>query len=178
MPGLANLAYKNRDSPQPRFAPTRRDFRVDVLRGLSLLMIFVDHTSGNIFSYFTLQHLQFSDASEMFFLLSGYSCMAAYGRRLDSGDIKGAWAAIGRRCLILYLAQMLTLVSAEAVVWAWGFREPLQLGTLHRLSGVYDTGLGISVSPLFRITTWREILNMALLVGEPAISTSCGPTSS
>ncbi len=54
-----------------------RDFRVDILRGVALLMIFLDHSSGNIFSYGTLQTLQFSDAAEFFFLLSGYSCMAA-----------------------------------------------------------------------------------------------------
>ncbi len=164
---LVTSSLRNSNSLQNKSVPTRRDFRVDVLRGAALLMIFLDHTSGNVFSYLTMQHLQFSDASEMFFLLSGYSCMAAYGRRLDSGDIKGTWATIARRCLILYLAQMLTLVSAEAVVWAWGFREPLQLGTLHGLSGVYENNLGISISSLFRVNTWSETLKMALLVGEP-----------
>ncbi len=168
MMGPATHSIKNQNYSQSRFGSTSRDFRVDVLRGAALLMIFVDHSSGNVFSYLTLQHLQFSDASEVFFLLSGYSCMAAYGRRLDSGDIKGTWAAIARRCLTLYLAQMLTLVSAEAIVWAWGFTEPLQLGALHGLSSVYEGNLGISISSLFRTNTWSEILNMALLVGEPS----------
>lgn len=165
---LVNASIQNSNNLRNRAMPIQRDFRVDVLRGIALLMIFLDHTSGNVFSYLTLQHLQFSDASEVFFLLSGYSCMAAYGQRLDSGDIKGTLATIARRCLILYLAQMLTLVSAEAVVWAWGFREPLQLGTLHGLSGVYENNLGISISSLFRVNSWPEILKMVLLVGEPA----------
>jgi hypothetical protein len=44
---------------------------VDVLRGLSLLMIFCDHLPGNLLSKVTLHNFGFADAAEAFVLLAG-----------------------------------------------------------------------------------------------------------
>src|SRR5665213_1304563 len=57
-----------------------RDSRVDVLRGLALLMIFIDHVPGNLLSLVTLRNFGFADAAELFVLLAGFASMAAYGR--------------------------------------------------------------------------------------------------
>jgi hypothetical protein len=42
---------------------SKRDPRIDVLRGLALLMIFVDHIPGNVLSLITLRNFGFSDAA-------------------------------------------------------------------------------------------------------------------
>jgi OpgC protein len=49
---------------------SKRDPRIDVLRGMALLMIFVDHIPGNVLSLVTLHNFGFSDAAEVFVLLN------------------------------------------------------------------------------------------------------------
>ncbi|MEJ1979298.1 MAG: OpgC domain-containing protein [Acetobacteraceae bacterium] len=39
--------------------PSKRDPRVDVLRGLALLMIFVDHIPGDTLNHFTIRNFGF-----------------------------------------------------------------------------------------------------------------------
>jgi hypothetical protein len=50
-----------------------RDPRLDILRGLGLLMIFVDHIPGNVLSFATMHNFGFSDAAELFVLIAGMS---------------------------------------------------------------------------------------------------------
>src|ERR1700743_2832614 len=57
---------------------SRRDPRIDVFRGLSLLMIFIDHIPQNALGVTTLHNFSFSDAAEVFVLLAGFSSMLAY----------------------------------------------------------------------------------------------------
>lgn len=57
---------------------TRRDLRIDLLRGLALVMIFLNHIPDNVLSRFTSRNLGFSDAAEAFVLLSGLSAGLAY----------------------------------------------------------------------------------------------------
>ena len=42
---------------------SERDTRIDVLRALALLMIFVDHVPGTVFELFTYKNFGFSDAA-------------------------------------------------------------------------------------------------------------------
>jgi len=48
---------------------TQRDLRLDFFRGVSLILIFVDHIPENVLSLFTLQSICFFDAAEVFRLL-------------------------------------------------------------------------------------------------------------
>ena len=66
-----------------------RDLRIDLLRGLALWMIFIDHIPGNVLRLVTYHRLGFSDAAEVFVFLSGVSCSLAYGRVVIK---KGFWA--------------------------------------------------------------------------------------
>ena len=64
--------------PEPS---TSRDLRLDFFRGVSLVLIFIDHVPENILSYFTLQGLTFFDAAEVFIFISGFTAALVYGRR-------------------------------------------------------------------------------------------------
>ena len=55
-----------------------RDPRLDVLRGLSLVMIFINHVPGNVYEKFTSRNFGFSDAAEGFVLMSGIAAGLAY----------------------------------------------------------------------------------------------------
>ncbi|RVA11696.1 hypothetical protein EN932_15035, partial [Mesorhizobium sp. M7A.F.Ca.US.002.01.1.1] len=48
---------------------TERDTRIDVIRALALLTIYVDHVPGTAFEYLTYKNFGFSDAAEVFVLI-------------------------------------------------------------------------------------------------------------
>jgi hypothetical protein len=89
-----------------------------VLRGLALLMIFVDHIPGNCLSLFTLHEFGFCDAAEVFVLLAGFSSMAAYGRALRD-DRWGGLRRIAGRCGRIYLTHIILLVIMLGLAMAW-----------------------------------------------------------
>lgn len=105
--------------PETVTAPRRRDPRVDAVRGLALLTIFVDHIPNNAPARYTLHNLGFSDAAEIFVLLAGYSSMIAYGRLFERDGTRVALGRIGRRCLRIYLYQAGLLFATLVIVRAW-----------------------------------------------------------
>jgi hypothetical protein len=99
--------------------PPRRDARVDVLRGVALLMIFIDHVPGNTLSLVTLRNFGFADAAELFVLLAGFASMTAYGRIFSRDGIMSGLRRVLLRCLHLYLFQALLLVTLMVVAGSW-----------------------------------------------------------
>jgi hypothetical protein len=86
-------------------ARAQRDLRIDVIRGLALLMIFVNHIPGNPLSQVTLAAFSFNDAAEVFVLLAGYSAMLAYHRGFAGGFMAGAQPIL-QRVKTIYLTQI------------------------------------------------------------------------
>lgn len=99
-----------------------RDFRLDLWRGVALLMIFIDHIPGNILSTVTLKSFGFSDAAELFVFVAGYSSMLAYGRRFFKGENSGTVLRIFRRVGQLYLAHIALFVLVAGIVGIYAFR--------------------------------------------------------
>lgn len=97
----------------------QRDSRVDVLRGLALLMIFIDHVQGNVLGYTTLHMFGLSDAAEIFVILSGFSSMAAYGRIFDRQGARAGLLRVAGRCLRIYVFQAVLLFAAYLLVVTW-----------------------------------------------------------
>lgn len=104
-----------------------RDVRVDVFRGLALLIIFIDHVAGNILIRVTPTSLGFSDAAEYFVLLAGFSAALAYGTVMDRRSLVTGTAQIIARIWKLYLAHLgLFVFTAVAVAFmAVRFGNPL-----------------------------------------------------
>ncbi len=101
-------------------SPSRRDPRIDVLRGFALLMIFIDHLPGNVLGFATLHMFGFSDAAELFVILAGCSSMIAYGRSFERDGVRVGLARVFQRCLRLYLFQVGLLVAVFVMVKEWG----------------------------------------------------------
>jgi hypothetical protein len=93
-----------------------RDLRIDFLRGLALLMIFVDHAPWNPLTLFTLRTWSFGDAAELFFFMSGYIAALVYGRTLAQRGFLAATARIYRRAWDIYATQMVLLVFLIAML--------------------------------------------------------------
>jgi len=56
-----------------------RDYRIDLLRGIALVMIYINHIPGTIYENFTSRNFGFSDGAEGFVLMSGMATGLAYG---------------------------------------------------------------------------------------------------
>jgi len=104
------------DTSLPSARP--RDDRIDVLRGIALVMIFINHAPRNFYETFTIRNIGFSDAAEGFALLAGVAAGLAYGNDFRRHDYWLGTARILRRVWSLYLVQILITVAAIAVAAA------------------------------------------------------------
>jgi hypothetical protein len=97
-----------------------RDLRLDACRGLALWFIFIDHIPDNSFVWLTLRNYGFSDTTEVFVFVSGYTCMLAYGGALrELGWLATVTRALRRGCEI-YVAFLLLFITYLALIWVAG----------------------------------------------------------
>lgn len=93
-----------------------RDNRIDLLRGLALLMIFINHIPGTIWENFTSRNFGFSDAAEGFVLMSGIATGLAYGPAFLKGTPKLAEALRPwRRAVTLWWVHCLVIFCILAL---------------------------------------------------------------
>ena len=114
-PAEASPVTHSPPEPQLRAHP-ERDLRLDFFRGLSLLMIFIDHIPGNFLSHLTLHSIAFSDAAEVFVFVSGYAAALAYGRLFASKGLRIAVVHIYHRIWQLYVAHIFIFAVFAAEV--------------------------------------------------------------
>ena len=98
----------------------RRDLRLDACRGLALWFIFIDHIPDNVFAWLTLRNYGFSDTTEVFVFVSGYTCMLAYGGALREQGWPSTVTRALRRSWEIYAAFLLLLIAYLALIWAVG----------------------------------------------------------
>ena len=113
-------------SPLPALS-TERDLRLDLFRGVALWLIFLDHIPENIVNWFTLRNYGFSDATEIFIFISGYTAAFVYGRAMRDRGIVIASARVLRRAWQIYVAHifLFTIFMAEIAYVAATFDNPL-----------------------------------------------------
>ncbi|MBN9241756.1 MAG: OpgC domain-containing protein [Mesorhizobium sp.] len=99
----------------PSLEQNRRDTRIDVLRALALLTIFIDHVPGNTLDTLTYKNFGFSDAAEAFVLISGISVALAYGGKFIAGDWLKPTLKLWRRAGVLYVAHIAVTMAAIAL---------------------------------------------------------------
>jgi hypothetical protein len=108
-------------------AGTERELRLDLFRGLALWMIFIDHLPANLLTWFTIRNYGFSDATEIFIFVSGYTAAFVYGRAMRDAGFVLATARILRRVWQIYVAHvfLFTIFLAEISYVATSFDNPL-----------------------------------------------------
>ena len=103
-----------RTSPQVSFAAlaadqgqqSGRDLRLDLFRGLALWLIFLDHIPSNAVSWITIRNYGFSDATEIFVFISGYTAAFVYGRAMLTDGFIVSAARILKRAWQIYVAHV------------------------------------------------------------------------
>src|SRR6202044_1041307 len=110
-------------------APARgeRELRLDLFRGLALWLIFIDHLPPNLLTWLTIRNYGFSDATEIFIFISGYTASFVYGRAMRDAGFVVATARILRRGWQIYVADvfLFTIFLAEISYVATSFENPL-----------------------------------------------------
>ncbi len=107
--------------------PAERDLRLDLFRGIALWLIYLDHIPSNIVAWVTIRNYGFSDATEIFIFISGYTAAFVYGRAMQERGFIIASARILRRAWQIYVAHvfLFAIYLAEIAYVARGFRNPL-----------------------------------------------------
>lgn len=107
-----------------QYFPTQRerDHRIDLARGLALLIIFIDHnafldqrTFGWL-SAFTLGRFSFIDASDVFFFISGYVSGLIYTNTLISAGMVACVRKSLKRCIQLYIAEIVLFLLCSTLI--------------------------------------------------------------
>src|ERR1700749_198377 len=95
-------------APRGRMAPppAERDLRLDLFRGIALWLIFLDHIPSNIVAWITIRNYGFSDATEIFVFISGYTAAFVYGRAMREHGTVVASARIRKRAWQVYGAYL------------------------------------------------------------------------
>ena len=114
---------------------TGRDLRLDLFRGLALWLIFLDHVPNNIVAWFTIRNYGFSDATEIFIFISGYTAAFVYGRAMIERGFIVAGARILKRSWQIYVAHvfLFAIYIAEIAYVSSSFENPLYVEEMNAL---------------------------------------------
>src|ERR1041384_2993727 len=120
--------------PVAALAPGR-DLRLDLFRGLALWLIFLDHVPNNIVAWFTIRNYGFSDATEVFIFISGYTAAFVYGRAMVERGFIVAGARILKRAWQIYVAHvfLFAIYIAEIAYVSSSFENPLYVEEMNAL---------------------------------------------
>jgi hypothetical protein len=141
---MAETAWRRKavypNAPMPPMPPvsTERDLRLDLFRGLALWLIFLDHIPSNAVSWITIRNYGFSDATEIFVFISGYTAAFVYGRAMREHGFIVAAARVLRRAWQIYVAHvfLFAIYLAEIAYVVHSFDNPLyteEMGVHHFL---------------------------------------------
>ena len=143
-------------TPAASLAAGERELRIDLFRGLALWLIFIDHMSPDLLSWFTIRSYGFSDAAEIFIFISGYTAAFVYGRAMLQVGVVVATARILRRVWQIYVANvfLFTIFFAEIAYVGNHFSNPLyteEMGVndliVGTICGGSDATSGLTANP-------------------------------
>lgn len=123
--------------PEASPPPRKRDARLDVLRGLALATIFINHVPGTAWEGLTSRNFGFSDAAEGFVFMAGVAAALAYSRGLSLHPVWPAVTKIWSRAWKLVMVHMTVSVivlgvSAAAVLW-FGIDQMAQINNIPQM---------------------------------------------
>lgn len=93
-----------------------RDVRLDLFKGVALLIIFVNHVGGNPLAKVTPGRFGPSDSAEIFVFISGYAIALAYGPVLAERGFAACQRKALGRCRQLWAANVATMLASALVV--------------------------------------------------------------
>ena len=121
MPMLKTLAATGSTGTTPAATGAGREARLDMFRGVALLMIFINHVPGTLYENYTSRNFGFSDAAEAFVFMSGMAAGLAYSSRFVTGPLWPAITRVWARARQLYLVHI-AITAIALGIFALGAR--------------------------------------------------------
>lgn len=154
--------------------PSPRDTRLDVIRAVALITIFINHVPGNPLEALTSKNFGFSDAAEAFVLISGISAALAYGMKFEPAAALVTTLKAWRRAGVLYLAHLGTTMATLGIFafFALHYQAPGLLEKINIAPVVDDTARAlVGLATLGHQLGYNNILSMyaAVLLMLPAL---------
>lgn len=126
--------------------PAGRDMRLDMFRGIALVMIFINHVPGTVYESFTNRNFGFSDAAEAFVFMSGMAAGLAYSNRFRSGNLWAATTKVWARARQLYFVHIvITMLSLAIFAGAANWFGLTELLTKNNLKALFQQPLSTLV---------------------------------
>src|SRR6201991_3648667 len=94
----------------PDLTARLRDLRIDLVRGIANLSIFVDHIPHNAVNLLTLRNFGFSGATDLFVFVGGYAAALLYGQMAEQRGFLITATRILKRVWQLYAAYIVLFV--------------------------------------------------------------------
>ena len=126
------------DPRHPADGMAGRDARLDMFRGVALVMIFINHVPGTVYENLTSRNFGFSDAAEAFVFMSGMAAGLAYSGRFRTGPLWPAVAKVWARARQLYFVHLAITMIALGI-----------FATAAQVFGLYEVMLKNNIAPLF-----------------------------
>lgn len=160
--------------PKPVVVPGGRDLRLDMFRGLALVMIFINHVPGTIYENITNRNFGFSDAAEAFVFMSGVAAGLAYSNRFRSGNLWAGIAKVWARARQLYFVHItITMVSLALFAAAAKWFDLPELLTKNNIAPLFQQPLStlVGIPLLTHQLGYNNILPlyMTMLLATPFI---------
>lgn len=95
---------------KPQLTARVRDLRIDLVRGIANLSIFVDHIPHNAVNLLTLRNFGFSGATDLFVFVGGYAAALLYGQMAQERGFLVTATRILKRVWQLYAAYVVLFV--------------------------------------------------------------------
>jgi hypothetical protein len=133
-------------------AVTERDLRLDLFRGLALWLIFLDHIPSNAVSWITIRNYGFSDATEIFVFISGFTAAFVYGRAMREHGFIIAGARVLKRAWQIYIAHifLFAVYLAEIGYVTHAFENPLYTEEMGVLSFLQNPDVTVMQAMLLK----------------------------
>lgn len=151
-----------------------RDHRIDFFRGVALIAIFINHIPENLFALLTTRNIGFSDASEIFIFLSGFSAAMVFTRRRATRGWTFASLEALRSVWTLYIVHIFVFVLfiAQVAVTAQTFSNPMYVDEMKIGDFLAEPHVAVVEALLLRFQPrFLDILPLyiALLLTTPAL---------
>ncbi|MBB1631294.1 hypothetical protein A9975_10475 [Cupriavidus sp. UME77] len=137
---------------------TQRRTEVDLIRGIALIFIVVDHVNGSVLADYTIRNFAFFDAAEIFVFLAGYSAGAAYVAMEARHGASAAQNRLIRRSWEIYKAFVLTGVLM------------LVFGLLLALAKVPAPAIRSTEAPIFMAHPLSTLIEVFSVARQPFVS--------
>ncbi|HEX5690044.1 MAG TPA: OpgC domain-containing protein, partial [Roseiflexaceae bacterium] len=142
-----------------------RDFRIDFIRGIVLLLIVADHVLNNEATWFAFGEWMFFDGAATFVFTSGLVCGMVYSKVLARRGWADAQLKAVKRASQLYFAQIVMLAVVCLMFLAFERVEPLDAGPFGLAAMFEQPAKAIPNALLLVYTPWLlDILKLYIVL--------------